>query len=144
MIFNKNFLIGQELVRRKLINQEQLDKGLIYHEEKGIRLGRALIELGFIVEDDLIDVIADQLSIKHVHVIEIEINQDVLNKVNKNIALRFNILPVSYISDILTICVSDPLNTELIHKLQDIFGKNIKLCIASKNEINEAINKHYN
>ena len=143
MIFNKNFLIGQELVRRKLINQEQLDKGLILHEEKGIRLGRALIELGFINENDLINVIADQLSIEHVNLNELEISSELLSYISKDIAQQYNVFPVSFTSGILTVCVSDPLNTEMIHELQKKLSNNIKLSIASKEVIQNAIKKYY-
>ena len=143
MIFNKNFLIGQELVRRNLINQEQLDKGLILHEEKGIRLGRALIELGYIDENDLINVIADQLSIKHINLSDISVTQGILDCISVDIAKKYNAFPIAYENDILTTCVSDPLNTELIHELQKNIGKNIKLSIASKNAIHDAIKKNY-
>ena len=143
MIFNKNFLIGQELVRRNLINQEQLDKGLILHEEKGIRLGRALIELGYIDENDLINVIADQLSIKHINLSDISVTQEILDCISVDIAKKYDAFPIAYEHDILTICVSDPLNTELIHELQKNIVKNIKLAIASKNAIHNAIKKHY-
>ena len=118
MIFNKNFLIGQELVKRNLINQGQLDKGLILHEEKGIRLGRALIELGYIDENDLINVIADQLSIKHINLSDISVTQEILDCISVDIAEKYDAFPIAHEHDVLTICVADPLNTELIHELQ--------------------------
>lgn len=46
--------LGQILLKKKIINNEQLDEALKTHWKKGIVFGETLKELGFIKEEDLI------------------------------------------------------------------------------------------
>ncbi len=145
MLFSKNFLIGQELVRREYISQEQLDEGLILHQRKNIRLGKALIELGYLSEKDLIKVIADQIGIEAVSLEGIDISKEVLEKVPKKYIKSLNIIPIAYNSEkeTITICVVDPLEKKLQQKLEHITGLNVKMAIALEDEIADAIEKYY-
>ena len=89
--FNKNFLIGMELVRRKYITQEQLDEGLILHQRRHIRLGAALVELGYITEDDVAKVIADQLGIAYIDFETLEVSSELLQKIPRELIKSYNV-----------------------------------------------------
>ena len=143
MLFNKNFLIGQELVKREYITQEQLDEGLIYHQRKGIRLGKALIELGYLSELDLIKVIADQLGIECIDFATINITEDLLSKVPKKYIKSLTIFPVAYAEDKITICVVDPLEKKLKLKLENALDLDVVFAIATEDAILDAIEKYY-
>ena len=45
--------LGDLLVSEQIITDEQLMKALAYQKKSGLKLGKALIELGFIDEDRL-------------------------------------------------------------------------------------------
>ena len=141
--FNKNFLIGVELVRRKYITQDQLDEGLILHQRRHIRLGAALIELGYITDDDLAKVIADQLGIAYINFETLEVSNEVLQKVPRELIKSYNVFPVHYGSNELTVCVADPLDNKVRRVLSDYLGEKLKLAIASKAAIRKAIEKYY-
>ena len=143
MIFNKNFLIGQEFVKRQYITQEQLDEGLIYHQRKNIRLGKALIELGYITEEDLVKVIADQLSIENVDFETLPITDDLLNRIPKEYIKSNTIFPVHYEDGILTVCVVDPLAKNIKEKFEKWFKYDIRLAISTEDKIKKAIDTHY-
>jgi type IV pilus assembly protein PilB len=143
MLFNKSFLIGQELVKRKYITQDQLDQGLIYHHRKNIRLGQALIELNYITENDLVKVIADQLGIQHINFDELVVTEELLNAIPKEYIKSNTIFPVAINGGTITVCVVDPLSKNLKQNFEKWFKSQIVLAIASENAIKQAIEQHY-
>ncbi|MDD2583082.1 MAG: ATPase, partial [Desulfuromonadaceae bacterium] len=46
-------ILGEKLLKEKTITQEQLDQGLERQRRHGGRLGRNLVELGYIKEQDI-------------------------------------------------------------------------------------------
>ena len=141
--FNKNFLIGVELVRRKYITQGQLDEGLIFQQRKKIRLGEALIELGYLSEDDLAKVLADQLSISYIDFDAIEIPDNVLSRMPMEVIKSNTVIPVNFVNNVLVVCVVDPFNNKLKNFLEDYIGIKIKIAIAGKTAIRRAIERYY-
>src|SRR5438105_14151833 len=55
--------LGEILMQRKLLEQEDLDRALELQKERGDKLGRILIDLGFIASRDVLAALSDQLSI---------------------------------------------------------------------------------
>lgn len=141
--FSKNFLIGQELVKRGMISQDQLDEGLIYQVRKNIKLGAALIELGYITEIMLDKVIADQFGIQYIPNQDVLIDEKLLSFLPAGSINKFKIIPIKSSDDVLTLCVSDPLDSKLIKFLQGKFEKPFELAIANKAAIEKAIEKHF-
>ncbi|MFC1809540.1 type II secretion system protein GspE, partial [Candidatus Omnitrophota bacterium] len=86
MLFQRKYLIGQELVRRGLISQDNLDVALMEHERQGDRLGRILVRCGFISEEELLNVLSDQLGLPVHKVMEDEIPEDVVRRIPDKIA----------------------------------------------------------
>jgi type IV pilus assembly protein PilB len=141
--FNKNFLIGVELVRRRYITQDQLDEGLILQQLKKIRLGEALIELGYLTEDDLAKVLAAQLNIPYVDFNAGEIPANVLSRMPLELIKSNSIIPIAFTDDSLTVCLVDPLDARLQGFLEKYMGIQIKVAIAGKTAIRKAIDRYY-
>ena len=142
MIVNKKYLIGQELLRREIITQRQLDEAIEYQKEHGVRLGRSLMELGYIKENDLLRVLADQLGIMYVDFDSVEIDNDVLSMVPAELARKYCLFPVKYDNEILTICVDDPLNINMMYDVQTLDIK-IVPAISGIDDIKAAVEKYY-
>ncbi|HHV41729.1 MAG TPA: hypothetical protein GXX72_02630, partial [Clostridiaceae bacterium] len=59
-------LLGDLLVEKEKITKEQLAEALEYQKQKGVRLGAALAELGYITESDVLEVFSQHLEIPYV------------------------------------------------------------------------------
>ena len=46
--------LGEMLIERRLISQEDLDKALELQKERGDKLGKTLVDLGFIAMRDVL------------------------------------------------------------------------------------------
>src|SRR5512136_3359053 len=70
--------IGEILVQRGRIDARQLGRALHYQKSWGCRLGKALVTLGFLGEDEVLSVVAQQLDLPYVEVGDREVPIGVL------------------------------------------------------------------
>ena len=62
----KRIRIGDLLIDREIITKQQLETALIEQRSSGQKLGRALIDLGYITEKDILDALSAQMNIPYV------------------------------------------------------------------------------
>lgn len=55
--------LGEMLIQRGLISAEDLDRALEIQKERGEKIGKILIDLGFIALRDVLAALSDQLAI---------------------------------------------------------------------------------
>lgn len=141
--FSKNFLLGQELVKRGFINSEQLDEALIYQVRKNIRLGEALVELGYVREVDIDKVIAAQFGIEYIELDGFELDEELVNKLPQGSVKKYSILPISFDENVLKVCMPDPLDSKLQKFLKEHVSVDFKLAVATRSSIEACIDKFY-
>lgn len=135
--------IGNILQERGLISKQDLQEGLDSQKTSGLPLGKILVNMGFITEVQLLKALGVQAKLETVELEQLSIADEVLDKMPGSIARLYNILPLSFDSEILTIATSDPLNFSIIDDLRFMFNYNIKTKIASAVSIADAIKKYY-
>lgn len=143
MLFQKKYLIGQEMVRRGLISQDDLDIALIEHEKQGVMLGKILVRFGFVSEDDLLSVLSDQLGLPICRLAEHDITADVLACVPAAVARKYKVVPVINEAACLTICMSDPLGSRNIEEIKNILKRDVIVVIDSDRHVLAAVKKYY-
>ncbi|MBM3253309.1 MAG: hypothetical protein FJZ16_03530, partial [Candidatus Omnitrophica bacterium] len=77
----KRIQLGKLLLEKGLINLSQLEIALEEQKQRGKPLGRTLIELGFVKEQDVLDVLGMQAGIRLINLDEIEIPKEVIEKI---------------------------------------------------------------
>ncbi|KAA3631863.1 MAG: type II secretion system protein GspE, partial [Calditrichaeota bacterium] len=135
--------IGDLLLEKGLITEEQLQEGLKKQEVSGKRLGEILVELKAITEEDLIDTISERLSIPKISITSMIVDPQVLRHVSVEVARRYTLIPIFEIGKTLTIAMADPLNIIAIDEIKYQTGKNIKRAVATSSEIKDAVEKYY-
>ncbi|MBU4343320.1 MAG: Flp pilus assembly complex ATPase component TadA [Candidatus Omnitrophica bacterium] len=143
MPIKRTILLGERLIQRGLISRRELDKGLKEHEKTGQFLGTTLVKLGFISEEELYPVLAEQLRIEYVKIKELTIDPNVLEKVPARYACHYKLMPVKFDKDILNVAVSDPLDIRLLDDLRLLLGCDVVGLLATESDITEAIRKYY-
>ncbi len=136
--------LGDLLTEVGIISKEQLKKALQEQKENGIKLGEALIALGYITEDVLLAFLGKQCGVPYVSLSEYgEISPDVIRSVPENVVRHQTLIPISKEGSILTIAMNDPLNVFATDDLRLMTGCEINPVIASETEIKNAIEKYY-
>src|SRR5688572_21132059 len=103
--------LGEQLIQEGLITREQLQRGLEEQKSYGGRLGRHLVDLGFINDMALLDALSRQLRIPRVDLDAPGVVQaDVSRYARADLCEQWGFCPVSYDAKtrILVVAVSDP------------------------------------
>ncbi|MCE5250674.1 type IV-A pilus assembly ATPase PilB [bacterium] len=135
--------IGNLLVKDKKISVQQLEDALKRQREKGGNLGGNLIELGYVNEHDLYSALAKQLGIKIVELKLDEIDEDVVNIIPAEVAIKFQVIAFSRDGKTLKVAISDPTNMFALDSIKLITGYKIEPFIATESSIRTIIDKIY-
>ncbi len=135
--------LGDLLVERKVITASQLETAVRVQKEKGGLLGQALVMLGYAKEEDIAQAITLQYGLPFLPLENYEINQEALKLVNVNVARQYNLIPVDRIGDMLTVAMSNPLNSQAIEDVEMVAKCQIQIFVSTISAITRAINKYY-
>ena len=82
MAINRRRLrLGDLLINQGIITEEQLQKGLEIQEEKGCKLGEALVETNIVAEETIVKILSEQLRLSYVDLTNAKIEDDILELV---------------------------------------------------------------
>ena len=135
--------LGELLISAGKISQEDLERGLALQKESKERLGTVLIENGIITETDLIDALTTQLGVKYIDLSTTVIPGTMSKYVPKNLAKKYNVIPVKLVNDELYLAMSDPLNFYAIEEVRKASRKRIVPMVADIAGINYAMQMVY-
>ena len=135
--------IGDLLVDKGLITDEQLQDCLKEQAASGARLGAILVDKGLITEEQLVDTISERLGIPKISISSMVIDPQVIQRITVDIARRYTLIPIFAIGNTLTLAMADPLNIIAIEHIKYLTGAEIKRGVASSAEIVQAIDQYY-
>ena len=81
--------LGDVLVAQKAISQEQLKAALEQQKKSGRKLGRVLVDQGFVNDEQICEAISRQLNIPYINLKFYNFNQDVVRRLPEAQARRF-------------------------------------------------------
>ena len=131
------------LIDHKIVSEEQLKKALSVQEEKGGRLSDIMVELKFIQEVELVSLISRSLGLPLIDLRRFKIDPELLKIIPADIARHYLIMPVSKISDTVTLAMADPLNIFAIDHVKSLTGYKINPVISASKDIVQAIEASY-
>lgn len=142
-VYSKDNLACMLLSEGKIINGD-LEKVLEIKKQQNKKLIEILVEFNYISEKDLINFISEKMNIDKVDLSEINISDSIIEKVPKEIAKKYNLIPFKEDDQNIYIATDDPTDLIAIDDIRFIVYKNVKACISTKREVNLAIEKYYN
>lgn len=104
----KKIRIGDLLIEQGLITQKQLDAALVAQRNTGQKLGKALIELGYVSEDDIRNILSSQFNIPYVNLSQFKFNSDLVLLLPETLARRYRAIVLSKQGDELVVGMADP------------------------------------
>ncbi len=136
-------LIGQILVERNLITPQELQNALSLQREKKEKIGRILLDLGYLAEKDLIAAICDQHNTPLITSTDFPAVPLEPDKVSYKFLKQFKVLPLDLEGNVLTLAMADPSDLETLDSLRLFTGYDFKIRYALENEISEALDRLY-
>jgi hypothetical protein len=139
--------LGEILLERGIIDQDQLNSALAYQRQWGHRLGVALVAKGFITEGMLAKVLGEVMALPTVDLSQITFSPDALRLITVTICENNDLIPIAYEeargSRTLTLAMSDPLNLSVIDEIEFTTGCKVRPVLATISAINSAVRKYY-
>jgi len=139
--------LGQILVSKGVISDDQLRIALQEQGKTHQPLGRLLVRLGFLSEATIRDVLSENLGQESVDLATIIIDPLALTLIPKDVARRYQLLPLSVeqAGRVLTLAVSDPDNIIALDQVRALLKDEYRLItqLASESDILRAIDQYY-
>ncbi|MFN4219877.1 MAG: GspE/PulE family protein [bacterium] len=136
MLNVKKKLIGQVLVEKGLVTNEQILEALEYQKTKypNKRIGEILVEIGFITEEDLARALAESLNIPYIDILNTNIDEELSLKIPPKIIYQYKFIPIKKDEySIIQIGMVDPLDSESINVAREYLNTiNIEIAVISK------------
>ena len=131
------------LVSRGLLVPDQITEAKNLEKQTGSKLQDALVKLGYVGNDEIMSAIAEYHNMRYVNLAEVTIPPSVVELMPESVARENIVMPMSQENGALQVIISDPSDFDRLQKLQFILNKDIQPVLAPREQIIEAINRHY-
>ncbi len=135
--------LGQRLIKAKIITQRQLADALEVHRATGQPIGKVLVDLGYASQGQVLSVLAQQMKIPYIDFENRKINPNAITAAPEELARRYTVIPVDFEDDKLLVAMADPRNVLAIDDLRIVTGHEIRVGIATREDILVAIDEYY-
>lgn len=147
MAYNRKRLrLGELLLENNLITEEQLNIALEEQKAKGIKLGEAIIGLGYVTQDAINDLLCQQLNIDFVDLRKIEIDDSIARMVGEKVVRKYMLLPFALDdrqANVIKVAMEDPMDIMAIDDIGIITGMTVQPYLSTHAYISTAIDKLY-
>lgn len=140
-----NKLIGELLVEKGCISQEQLSEALAEQASRTPRacIGDILLENCTVHEDALLEAFLNQYLFPYIPVHSYTIDKTVLECVPAEIARRYGILPLEKNSRVLTVAMANPVHHHALQEIEKLNNCVVIPFLARPSEVRKVISHHY-
>jgi general secretion pathway protein E len=136
--------LGEILIERKLITPDDLARALdIQKERGGEKLGKIMVDLGFIALRDLLAALAEQLQVPVLTLDGPPAVSPELETLAPRFLRQFRCLPVALHDHTVTLAMADPLDFETRNAVESSTGLTVLAGIALEQEILDSIDRYY-
>ncbi len=140
-IINKQ--LGELLVERGILNQQQLEKALAYQKEHGGLIGEILVDQGYVKEEDIAQALTAQYGFPYLPLSNYDINPEIVSVIPARVVRQYLLVPIDRIGNNLTLAMSNPLNIQAIEDVELLSGCSVQTFVSTASDIKKAIEKYY-
>ena len=126
-----------------LINSDQISQAREAAKAQETGVVESLVKAGYVTEADVTKCLASQFGMDVINLADYMVSDDILAMVPRQIARRYKIIPVYKHNNTLTVAIGDPMDVETIDSLRYILKVNVEPVVASKADIEGALNRYY-
>ncbi|TWH48295.1 GspE/PulE family protein [Sporomusa sp. KB1] len=135
--------LGDLLIEANYLRPEQLEQAVRVQKKTGERLEKVLINLGYITEANMIEVLEFQLGVPYVNMVAMDVAHEIAATIPVSLAERYKVIPIKKEGRKLTLAMADPTNFFAIDDVRMASGCEVEPVIAAEREIMRAINQSY-
>ena len=136
--------LGDLLVLEQIIGEDQLLEALAEQRSSGKKLGRTLIDLNSITEEQLLHFLSQQLNIPFIDISKRPISNEVVTLLPEVQARRYRALVVEDNGDSVLVAMSDPADLQAMDNLEvQLLPKLLKIAVVTESQLLDAFDNLY-
>lgn len=136
--------IGEILIEHGALTPEQLNEALEHQKkERGKLLGKVLIDLGYVTEEDIVIALATQFNVPYLPIANFALPEGRDKLIPKELVHKYICVPLDRIGDVLTVVMADPTNEQAIREIETATKCKVQVFVATATEIAAVIRKHF-
>ncbi len=137
MAFGKKIRLGDLLVEKGLISDEQLQIALSEQKKLGRKLGGTLIELGMINEGSLLNLLSNQLNIPLIDLNNYNYSDEIAKRLPETLARRYRAIVLEDRDADYLVAMADPTDIYALDEIQDKLNKPVSQAIVREAQLLE-------
>ncbi len=135
--------LGRLLVEEGWISEADLQAVLAEQGRRPERIGLLLVEMGMIGERTLLETLARQRGLEIAEIPEGRGDPKVLERLPYAVAKRYRAVPLAVEGRVLHVAMADPLDAEGIQALEFATGMRVRASLCSEREVDLAVEQYY-
>jgi len=134
-IAKQKIKIGELLVSGGALTQEQLNSAVERQQQTGQRLGKVIIELGFLKSEQFTSHLSQQLQIPFVDLRRYNFDVGVIQRLRESYARRYRAIVLADQNGVLVVGRADPMDIFASDELERILGQPIQPALVDEDEL---------
>jgi type IV pilus assembly protein PilB len=136
--------LGEVLIAEGLISVKQLAYALeLQKRDRGQRIGDILVEMGAVTAEAVHGALARSLGVPFVKLQDFDVEPTALGLVTRELARKHGVMPLMLHAGRLVVAMQDPMDMETNNLLRFTTGQPIEVVVATSEDIERAIKRHY-
>jgi type IV pilus assembly protein PilB len=133
--------LGEILTHSGLITPEQLEEVLAAAKTSPMTLGELLVDRGYLTERDIAQAISTQFGLPYLSPKQYYTSSAVTKLISLDLMRKHRLVPLDRLGDVLTVCISGPVDAEVLEGIEKSSGCTIQVFVAMGADIKAAIEK---
>jgi type IV pilus assembly protein PilB len=142
-VSRKGPALGEILVERKALTEDQLREAMTRQQRTRKRLGEILMELGFASPDAVLDGLSAQLGVPPTRVNSYTVTPEALTCLSEKVARKYTAVPLLKVGSTLVVATANPRDLQALDDLRFAAGCEVQTMIALESEIQQALATFY-
>lgn len=145
MSTDKEFInkLRMELISKRFVTEKEFCEFLEEHERKQESLIEILYHSRRMDEKELVKILSHIFGYPPINIATFVVDVNVLKLIPKELAKKYQALPISRFEKTLTVAIADPTNLADLDDLRALAGLRIKPVLAAPSQLTEAFQKYY-
>lgn len=135
--------IGDLLVERGVLNQEQLMMTLDEQKRSGKKLGRTVVDLGFVSEDKLLLELSTYFAMPYIDISRFQFDSEITRRLPESLARRYRAIILMEEQDQYFVGFVDPLDILAVDEIQRALKCSITPAFVKEQDVLYAIDRIY-
>ena len=131
------------LISEGIISPEQLAEAIRVSGSSSSKVHDEVIKLGYAPPEKVMAALGKAYRLTVMDLTGMTVSQDIIELLPESVARENTIFPLSEMGSVLRLATSDPTDMELQEKLRFILNRDVEMSLAPRQQIVEAINRHY-